>query len=74
MVERHAGDGGHPLAGDDVGRIEPTAQAGLEDGEYFECSSCGVFIGFKRLEARPVTMLCIRCKEKQERRERVYAG
>ncbi len=45
----------------------------LEDGEYFECSACGVFIGYKRLEARPVTTLCIRCKEKQERREKVYA-
>ena len=46
----------------------------LDDGEYFECKSCGVFIGYKRLEARPVTTMCIRCKEKQERRERVYAN
>ncbi len=46
----------------------------IEDGEYFECNACGAFIGYKRLEARPVTTLCIRCKEKQERRERVYAN
>ncbi len=45
----------------------------LEDDEYFHCNSCGVFIGFKRLFARPVTTLCIRCKEQQERRERGYA-
>lgn len=46
----------------------------LEDGEYFWCTSCGSFIGLKRLEARPVTTLCIRCKERQERRERAYAS
>ncbi len=46
----------------------------LQEGDYFECNSCGVFIGYKRLEARPVTTMCIRCKEKQERRERVYAN
>ncbi len=50
------------------------ALARLEEGEYWWCTSCGVFIGLKRLEARPVTTLCIRCKEKQERRERVYAS
>ena len=46
----------------------------LESGEYFWCTICGSFIGVKRLEARPVTTLCIRCKEKQERQERAFAG
>ena len=45
----------------------------LEEGDYFHCNACGVFIGFTRLLARPVTTLCIRCKEQQERRERGYA-
>jgi DnaK suppressor protein len=45
----------------------------IEDGEYGECESCGEPIGVKRLEARPVTDLCIRCKEEQERREKAYA-
>ncbi|MBU0551832.1 TraR/DksA C4-type zinc finger protein [Myxococcota bacterium] len=45
----------------------------LEQGEYFWCSECEGFIGLKRLSARPVTTLCIRCKEKQEKRERAFA-
>ena len=42
-------------------------------GTYGVCESCGEEIGVKRLEARPVTDLCIRCKEEQERLERTYA-
>lgn len=45
----------------------------IEDGTYGECESCGDPIGVKRLEARPVTDLCIRCKEEQEKREKEYA-
>ncbi len=45
----------------------------IEDGEYGICESCGEEIGLKRLEARPVTDLCIRCKEEQERREKAFA-
>lgn len=45
----------------------------IETGEYGECESCGEPIGVKRLEARPVTDLCIRCKEEQERREKIFA-
>ncbi len=44
----------------------------IGDGTYGTCESCGEEIGFKRLEARPVTNLCINCKsemEKEERRE-----
>jgi len=49
------------------------ALAKIESGEYGTCESCGDEIGMKRLEARPVTDLCIRCKEEQERIERSYA-
>jgi DnaK suppressor protein len=45
----------------------------IEDGEYGVCEECGEDIGMKRLEARPVTDLCIRCKEEQERVERSFA-
>src|SRR5260221_2251810 len=38
----------------------------LHDGEIDECESCGERIGFKRLLARPVTTLCIDCKEERE--------
>jgi DnaK suppressor protein len=42
----------------------------LEDGEIGECEDCGEEIGFKRLLARPVTSLCIHCKESREEQER----
>ncbi len=45
----------------------------IEDGSYGTCASCGEDIGVKRLEARPVTDLCIRCKEEQEKLEKTYA-
>ncbi len=45
----------------------------IEDGTYGICESCGEEIGLKRLEARPVTDLCIRCKEEQEKMERSFA-
>lgn len=45
----------------------------IEDGIYGVCESCGEEISAKRLEARPVTDLCIRCKEEQEKMERSFA-
>ncbi len=45
----------------------------IEKGEFGICESCGEEIEIKRLEARPVADLCIRCKEEQERQERSYA-
>ena len=34
-----------------------------------ECESCSESIGFKRLLVRPVTTLCIECKEEREKEE-----
>jgi DnaK suppressor protein len=45
----------------------------IDEGSYGICERCGEEIGIKRLEARPVTDLCIRCKEEQEKMERTYA-
>ena len=41
----------------------------VEQGTVDECEDCGEPIGFKRLLARPVTTLCIDCKEQQQREE-----
>ena len=46
----------------------------LEKDEYNICDECGEFIRKKRLDARPVTSLCIHCKELQEQRERTQLG
>ena len=44
----------------------------IEDGSFGDCEECGEPISEKRLEARPETTLCIRCKEDQERVERDF--
>lgn len=46
------------------------AIARIDDGTYGICEDCGEEIGIKRLEARPVTTLCIDCKTIQETREK----
>ena len=45
----------------------------LDEGEFGVCEDCEEPISVKRLEARPETELCIRCKEDQERMERDFA-
>lgn len=44
----------------------------IDAGEFGICEECGDDIGIKRLEARPVTTLCIQCKSEQECREKLY--
>ena len=44
----------------------------MEEGEFGICEECEEPIAIKRLEARPETNLCIRCKEDEERRERNF--
>ena len=48
------------------------ALAKIEDGTFGNCEECGEEVTMKRLEARPETSLCIRCKEDQERAEKDY--
>jgi DnaK suppressor protein len=50
------------------------AIARIEGGTYGVCESCGEQISTKRLEARPVTTLCIECKTRQEEQEKMHAG
>jgi DnaK suppressor protein len=46
----------------------------IDSGIYGVCESCGEQISMKRLEARPVTTLCIDCKTRQEEEEKMQAG
>ena len=51
-----------------LGKI--TKQLGrLDSDEIDVCEDCGESISFRRLLARPVTTLCIECKEQSEREE-----
>ena len=49
------------------------ALAKISAGTYGVCEACEESIEVKRLEARPVAELCIRCKEAQEQQEKIYA-
>ncbi len=44
----------------------------ITTNEFGLCDECAEEISIKRLEARPETNLCIRCKEEQERAERAF--
>ncbi len=46
----------------------------LREGEFGMCESCGGDIAIKRLQARPVTTLCIDCKHEQEQEERTHVS
>ena len=48
------------------------ALAKIDEGTFGICEECEEPISIKRLEARPETTLCIRCKEDQERMEKAY--
>lgn len=43
----------------------------MDDGVFGVCEVCGGPISEKRLMARPVTTLCIDCKMKQEKQEKL---
>ena len=44
----------------------------IDEGNFGICEKCAEPISLERLEARPETTPCIRCKESQERIERAY--
>jgi DnaK suppressor protein len=48
------------------------ALAKIDEGSFGICEQCEEPISPRRLEARPETTLCIRCKEDQERAEKAF--
>ncbi len=46
----------------------------IDDESFGICDSCGDDITHARLEARPVTTLCIECKTREENYENAKAG
>jgi DnaK suppressor protein len=45
----------------------------IDEGSFGVCEGCEENIEPRRLEARPVSTLCISCKEREEHREKIYA-
>ena len=50
------------------------ALASIENGTYGICVDCGLPISVQRLEARPISDLCVICKERKEMKERRLTG
>ncbi|HBQ21746.1 MAG: conjugal transfer protein TraR [Deltaproteobacteria bacterium GWA2_38_16] len=46
----------------------------INNGQYGVCEACGDDIGLSRLEVRPFATLCIKCKEEEEHKEKMYAS
>ncbi len=55
-----------------LGKIDE-ALLKIEEGTFGVCETCEEPIEPKRLEARPVSTLCISCKEQKEHREKIFA-
>lgn len=49
------------------------ALAKMDEGTFGTCEDCEEPIEPRRLEARPVSTLCIACKEREEHKEKIYA-
>jgi DnaK suppressor protein len=43
----------------------------LDEGNFGVCEKCGRGISEERLKARPMAVLCIKCKKKQEATEKI---
>ena len=43
----------------------------IDEGSFGICQECGEEISESRLKARPVATLCVECKRKQEREEKM---
>jgi DnaK suppressor protein len=46
----------------------------IQDGSFGVCERCGADISAERLKARPVTTLCIDCKQEQENQEKLLGA
>lgn len=55
-----------------LGKIDE-ALLKIEEGTFGTCESCEEPIEIRRLEARPVSTLCINCKEHKEHRKKIFA-
>ncbi|QCI17602.1 RNA polymerase-binding protein DksA [Buchnera aphidicola (Acyrthosiphon lactucae)] len=56
-----------------IKKIEITLKK-IKEKDFGYCSSCGIEIGIRRLEARPTANLCIDCKTLAEIREKQMTG
>lgn len=56
-----------------IKKIEEAVER-IDEGIFGICDKCGEEIDIRRLEARPVTTMCIECKTLQEEEEKLREG
>lgn len=56
-----------------IKKIEEAVER-IDEGIFGICDKCGEEIDIRRLEARPVTTMCIECKTVQEEEEKLREG
>ncbi len=56
-----------------IKKIDETIKL-IDEDDYGYCTTCGIEIGIRRLEARPTANLCIDCKTLAEIKEKQTAG
>ena len=59
--------------GKSIKKIEEAVER-IDQGVFGICDKCGLEIDIRRLEARPVTTMCIECKMLQEEEEKLREG
>lgn len=45
----------------------------MDEGTFGTCEDCEEPIELRRLEARPVSTMCVACKEREEHKQKIYA-
>lgn len=67
LAQREMNEAGRRAQQQELASVKLALEA-IEDGEYGMCKACDGPIGFRRLQARPFSTICIRCQSERERR------
>ena len=67
LAQREINEAGRRAQQQELASVKLALEA-IEDGEYGMCKACDGPIGFRRLQARPFSTICIACQSERERR------
>ena len=67
LAQREMNEAGRRAQQQELAAVKLALEA-MQDGEYGVCKACDGPIGFRRLQARPFSTICIACQSERERR------
>lgn len=67
LAQREMNEAGRRAQQRELAAVKLALEA-MEDGVYGVCKACDGPIGFRRLQARPFSTICIACQSERERR------